>query len=101
LQASCPSQPSLSGTWSASFPVTAIAARYPLALYLRTRGVNDSLLDGRTVAEVHPNQLLEAAFSLIFTTQQQAQIALSACRVTVTLDRGAPQALVAQPPYEY
>lgn len=101
LQASCPSQPSLGGTWSTSFNVTADAPRYPQALYLRTRGVSDSLLDGRTVAEVHPNQLLEAAFSLLFTTQQQAQIALSACRVTVTLDGRTSQDLVAQPPYEH
>lgn len=100
LLASCPSQPSLGGTWSPSFTVTAGAPRYPQPVYLRTRGASDSLLDGRTVLEVHPNQLLEAAFSLVFTTQQQAQIALTACQVTLSLDHGPQQRLVAQPPYE-
>lgn len=101
LEASCPSLPSLSGTFSASFPVTETAPRYPETLYLRTRGVKDSLLDGRDVPEVHPNQVLAAAYSLIFPSAEQAQLAMSACRVTVALDRGAPVPLVAQPPYEH
>ena len=100
LEASCPALPSLSGTFSASFPVTETAPRFPETLYLRTRGVMDSLLDGRVVPEIHPNQDLAAAYSLLFPTQEQAQVAMSACRVTVALDRAAPQPLVAQPPYE-
>lgn len=101
LEASCPSLPNLSGTFSASFPVTETAARFPQTIYLRTRGVSDSLLDGREVPEVHPNQALAAAYSILFPSAEQAQSAMAACRVSVTLDRGASQDLVAQPPYEY
>lgn len=101
LQASCPSLPNLSGTFSASFPVTETAARYPQTIYLRTRGVSDSLLDGRDIPEVHPNQALAAAYSLLFPSAEQARTAMAACRASVSLDRGATQELVAQPPYEH
>jgi len=100
LDASCPSLPRLSGTFPAAFPVIETAPRYPLTIYLRTRGVSDSRLDGDDVPAVHPNQALAAAYSLIFPTLEQARSAMSTCRVTVSLDRGTTQTLVAFPPYE-
>jgi hypothetical protein len=100
LQAACPNLPSLGGTWTLGFEVSTQAQVFAGWVYLRTRGLSDQPIDGSFFSQIHPDQALAAAFSLVLQSREEAEQARVDCSVTVVLDGGPAHLLAPHVPYQ-
>lgn len=92
----CPNVPDDSGNYGSktnNFDVTTNAPVLAGEVYLRLNGLRDGPLEGQPIESINPAQPTAAAFNWINGTFADIELHAKDCRITISWDGGAPQAL--------